>query len=303
MLRICVFVTLLCISCNAAINDEATFFTLKSALEQYLVTGLKPQNLSAALQDYELPHFFRHHTDFSLFKRDKVCLMCDVLANLLIAQFRAGFNQEAILGEVVFICTYLKIEDQSVCDGFVEENLNIFAYIAETNKKFNAKKICGLLLQKYNCYSDTGSWKIDLPPRGHTKKKVIGPETFNILQITDIHLDPRYTEGKKADCGEPLCCQDDQDTPTPGEKPCGYWSEYRNADTPIHLLEEVIAQSKTHNFDYVYMTGDLVSHRVWATSIEGNKETITRTYGLFLKNYNVPVFPILGNHEPHPVNQ
>nr|CAI5843402.1 unnamed protein product [Callosobruchus analis] len=292
MLRICVFVSLLCICCNATTSDEASFLSLKSSLEQYLVTGVKPQNLSAALQGYELPHFFRHQTDLSLFKWDKVCLLCDVLANLLIGQFRAGYNKEAILAEVVFICTYLKIEDQT----------DIFAYIANTNKKFSANKICGMLLQRYNCHSDTGSWRIDLPPRGHIKKKVMGPETFNILQITDIHLDPRYTEGKKAHCGEPLCCQDDQETAADGEKPCGYWSEYRNADSPIHLLEEVIAQSKTHNFDYVYMTGDLVSHRVWETSIEGNKETIARTYDLFLKNFDVPVFPILGNHEPHPVN-
>lgn len=57
---------------------------------------------------------------------------------------------------------------------------------------------------------------------------------------------------------------------------------------------------------YVYFTGDIISHKVWGTSVESNKEDIRKAYDLvhkIYKPYNVKVFPVIGNHEPHPVNQ
>ena len=39
-----------------------------------------------------------------------------------------------------------------------------------------------------------------------------------MLHITDIHLDPDYSVGSNAECGEPLCCRDD-DGP-PGKSVC-----------------------------------------------------------------------------------
>lgn len=55
-------------------------------------------------------------------------------------------------------------------------------------------------------------------------------------------------------------------------------------------------------FEYVYYTGDFVSHRVWSTSVENNTRDIKAVTEQFRKYYNVPVYPVLGNHEPHPVN-
>ncbi|XP_050497869.1 sphingomyelin phosphodiesterase isoform X2 [Diabrotica virgifera virgifera] len=55
--------------------------------------------------------------------------------------------------------------------------------------------------------------------------------------------------------------------------------------------------------EFVYFTGDLVSHRVWGTSPEFNGNIIKKAMGLFAEKLgNIPVYPILGNHEAHPVN-
>lgn len=55
--------------------------------------------------------------------------------------------------------------------------------------------------------------------------------------------------------------------------------------------------------DYIYVTGDFVDHAVWATSIDGNKKIITDvTQELKTKFPDTPVYPILGNHEPSPLN-
>lgn len=69
---------------------------------------------------------------------------------------------------------------------------------------------------------------------------------YNVLHISDIHYDPRYTPGKTTQCGAPLCCQDDQDDGTEEGISCGYWAEYVSADTPIQTVEEAFKQMATH---------------------------------------------------------
>jgi predicted MPP superfamily phosphohydrolase len=56
--------------------------------------------------------------------------------------------------------------------------------------------------------------------------------------------------------------------------------------------------------DYIYITGDLVGHAVWNTTISLNYgiiKAITRK----VQNYfpGIPLYQVLGNHEPSPINQ
>jgi predicted MPP superfamily phosphohydrolase len=55
--------------------------------------------------------------------------------------------------------------------------------------------------------------------------------------------------------------------------------------------------------DYIYMTGDIVDHGVWDTSIPKNTESIKKVLtALKMEFPNTPVYPILGNHEATPTN-
>lgn len=57
------------------------------------------------------------------------------------------------------------------------------------------------------------------------------------------------------------------------------------------------------NISYIYFTGDIVDHGTWETFLEGNIESINKTYYQIYKTFrNIPIYPILGNHESHPVN-
>ncbi|KAJ8949028.1 hypothetical protein NQ318_005202 [Aromia moschata] len=57
------------------------------------------------------------------------------------------------------------------------------------------------------------------------------------------------------------------------------------------------------NIDFVYYTGDIISHKSWATSKEENTKTLKDIYGKFSDTFkNKTVYPILGNHEPHPTD-
>jgi hypothetical protein len=51
------------------------------------------------------------------------------------------------------------------------------------------------------------------------------------------------------------------------------------------------------------MTGDIVDHGVWDTSIKKNTESIKKLLTVLKTEFpNTPVYPVLGNHESSPVN-
>lgn len=54
----------------------------------------------------------------------------------------------------------------------------------------------------------------------------------------------------------------------------------------------------------IYFTGDIVDHGIWETSFPGNVHSITRTFrGLKEVFPDIPIYPCIANHEPHPTNQ
>lgn len=105
------------------------------------------------------------------------------------------------------------------------------------------------MLQSAGCQHEHDvDWSIEIP-KGVSPDR---PQSFNsteslkILHISDIHYDPLYTPNGNAECGEPICCQNDQGKPDSSSNACGYWTDYRNADTSWHLIEEILAQIKNY---------------------------------------------------------
>ncbi|XP_046674726.1 sphingomyelin phosphodiesterase-like [Homalodisca vitripennis] len=58
------------------------------------------------------------------------------------------------------------------------------------------------------------------------------------------------------------------------------------------------------SIDFLYMTGDLIAHNIWETTREENIKQIRDQAALFYEvlGKNIKIFPVLGNHEPHPAN-
>ncbi|KAG5890820.1 hypothetical protein JTB14_008261 [Gonioctena quinquepunctata] len=234
---------------------------------------------------------------------NQTCTLCHLAVDALLLERRNDMTNIQLWAEASYICSTLAITGERVCDGVIEPNVDVLGYIIDNRPDINGHKICALLLQGTCEKGDNFEWTIDIPSKGNvTKKKSDGKETFNVIQLTDIHYDPRYTEKKEINCGEPLCCQEDQPDASDASRSCGYWSSQKNADVPLRLVEATINHTLSQKFDYVYFTGDLVSHRVWSTSAENNKKILSEIYDKFSSNYKVPVYPILGNHEAHPVN-
>ncbi|CAG2059286.1 unnamed protein product, partial [Timema podura] len=127
---------------------------------------------------------------------------------------------------------------------------------------------------------------------------------LTVLQVTDIHHDPKYATGTNTHCGEPLCCRKDSPAFRRKKNGAGYWGDYQ-CDLPFHFVDKMLREivHKHPNIDYVYMTGDIVDHAIWQTTPESNSEVITHVTKLFKKVFpKTPVYFALGNHEPSPIN-
>lgn len=129
---------------------------------------------------------------------------------------------------------------------------------------------------------------------------------IRILQLTDIHYDPLYVVGSLAACNEPLCCRKGVGTIDDESLQAGFWSDYRDCDTPKVFIEDTYDQiTNIHkDIDYVYFTGDVIDHSVWTTSYDYIKDVLLEQYKLLHLHFpDHALFPVIGNHESHPVNQ
>lgn len=84
-----------------------------------------------------------------------------------------------------------------------------------------AEEICGLALQPYYCKFDRPDkfeWKIKIhgkAPVCHNDRhgpfgNYVPKKMWEILHITDIHVQNTYTPGSNANCLAPNCCRPDQ---------------------------------------------------------------------------------------------
>ncbi|XP_015834710.2 sphingomyelin phosphodiesterase isoform X1 [Tribolium castaneum] len=275
-------------------------------LNEFFTTGREPDYLRETLQNNQLRNIFRDNVVENEDVNSKTCFFCHVIVNLLIEQRRLNASRELLATEGGYLCVNLAVENERVCKGAIERHIDILLYIVDNTPDLDSTRVCGSVLQSIGCPSGNNfNWSIQLPSGGSpfTPKSYDKKQSFKILHLSDFHFDPDYTPGGNEDCGEPICCQSDQGKPNSSETTCGYWSSYKEADTSWKLVKETVKQINTHQFDYLYYTGDIISHRVWETSIKRNTKSLSKIYSYMKKKFNVPVFPVLGNHEPYPLDQ
>lgn len=126
----------------------------------------------------------------------------------------------------------------------------IFLHIIDNNKDLTAKDFCGVVLQKKSCCKPGPDfeWLVEIdngPPllteREHSN------ETFNLVQITDIHFDPKYEPFGNADCNEPTCCRLGQNDPKKSRRKAGFWGDYNRCDTPFYSVVDAFNAVNAHS--------------------------------------------------------
>jgi sphingomyelin phosphodiesterase len=161
---------------------------------------------------------------------------------------------------------------------------------------------------------DLSSWWPE-KPKNLSKIESTYNETFNVLHISDFHLDLRYLPGQEAWCDAYMCCTVESSnkkalaaglnhTVQSAQKLGSY-----HCDAPESLVEDSLktvgAMANARDFEFGIFTGDMVSHDIqdWL-SFTHTYQSEEEVYYL-MKKYlgDIPVYPTFGNHDSYPYAQ
>lgn len=251
------------------------------------------------------------------------CIACNAVAALYLSPL---YSKEAMVAAVRSVCISFRIQPPRVCRGLVELYKDHLDFIRR-NTKLNRQEMCGIIfgMDCARTVSPFLNWSIPIPPddrapssgsgyrrRMKRNEDYLAPgittqliqttaPLLPIVQLTDIHIDPYFTAGANADCGEPLCCREGRANPG---KAAGIWGDYRSCDTPVGSLKSALEHiSATHpEASYWMWTGDIAPHDIWNQTRDEVLFQIRLVTDLIKQHAKVPVFPVIGNHEAVPVN-
>ena len=206
----------------------------------------------------------------------------------------------------------LKIVPAELCRGIIQNYAPQIIFIARERPYLKTVDLCSSLLQDENCgpvNSTLTDWDIDVDenkPALITSPLLPADQpTTKVLQLTDIHLDLNYIEGAEAECDLLICCRNPvNENNTGSSRPAGAYGDY-GCDLPQLAAESVFedASKRYENYSFIMLTGDYVHHAMWATSVQENtrhNEAVSNMIEKYFKD--TPVYPVVGNHEPHPCN-
>ncbi|KAL1391554.1 hypothetical protein pipiens_003132 [Culex pipiens pipiens] len=279
-------------------------------------TGVKTPRFREMVDSWKIPREERgmELEDLPIQREGQICLLCRSIVGQLMQQRQNGATRDDLFETAYELCTTLQIQEPDVCYGVIEINIDFFIYIFDNRPSLGSDSVCAVIFQSSACIlSDPEflDWSVNVDASGRpvTESKHFpsarGPNDIKIVQITDLHYDPKYQMGYNAVCNRPACCRNDQGIPEDPSEQAGRWGDYRDCDSPWDAIEDVIDHVAEFHPDaaYIYHTGDMIDHGVWETSIGHNIGAMNRIYSKLIRTFpDTPVLNILGNHEAHPTN-
>lgn len=123
--------------------------------------------------------------------------------------------------------------------------------------------------------------------------------------LTDVHIDLEYKEGTLVDCGDYLCCREENGYPEPGQEGAGEWGAFP-CDPPVKTFNNMLDHIATEiRPDVVFWTGDNSPHNIWSlTNEDVTNYTIEVTQMIKdkLDGAGITVIPTQGNHDTWPID-
>ncbi|GAA5880774.1 hypothetical protein JCM1840_001369 [Sporobolomyces johnsonii] len=252
----------------------------------------------------------------------EMAISCGTCIGLLAPlQALAHVGDDAFVDLFVGFCTKLGIEDADVCAGAVGSQAPILAHdlrsmsLASHAAKTFCSTVFGLCpLQKTIPHTvnltdppvepeDFASqFKPDGPrPRVAKRWQSKGREPFQVVHISDVHVDRNYLPGASTVCSKVICCRDyGQNSIGDSVKfPAGEFGN-KHCDAPEALVESMFQaiDEFAPNKSFTIFTGDVVESAVWAVDQPGVSEDLH----LWNEDMQAPSYPVFGNHDIAPVN-
>ncbi|KAI4462523.1 sphingomyelin phosphodiesterase [Holotrichia oblita] len=248
---------------------------LRNGMKERFRTGTFSPEFQQLLQSMGMAHKFRSNVEER--EDDIVCQLCNELIDPILKKYE------------------------------VERlPLDIVWHIALTRTEKGSETICPIIGQGYGCSGiGLADWSINIPPgSSNINHGVVSGEELQAVLLTDIHYDPYYEAGSLATCNLPVCCTVNT-VPAYPEDAAGFWGDYRDCDTAFRTIDDALTfiSAQHTDLDFVYYTGDVIHHRVWNTSIDANTNDLRLIFDRLDAAFpNIPIYSVLGNHEPHPLN-
>ncbi|GJQ65201.1 hypothetical protein Trydic_g7339 [Trypoxylus dichotomus] len=283
-----------------AITGKGSF---RDGLTSYLENGKFSPEFRKLLRSAGLKHTLRFNV--TRLDDDTICTLCDELVELVLNLINVNaITIEETQSLLVEICVTAFFEDEDICYGAISSNIGIAWYIAQARPEKQSSEVCAIIGQSYGCIGTLNDWSINIPETPTKSLKNEVSENFKILHLSDIHYDSLYQSGSLGACDLPVCCTMGTQATNEGDA-AGYWGDYRDCDTPEIAIDDALNRiAEQHSdVDFIYYTGDIISHRVWNTSHDSNSRDISLIFGKMLSVLgDTKVYPSLGNHEAHPLN-
>ncbi|KAK2594361.1 hypothetical protein QQS21_007921 [Conoideocrella luteorostrata] len=236
----------------------------------------------------------------------KTCDGCQNILGVLKGIVAGGDETFISLGKQ--LCQSGTDYDEQFCDGVVEREAPTIASIVRTMEAGSPSSIqfCVSFLGVCDV-PKVDEWSVSLPAKESCAaegKAVSGKKPLQVIQYSDIHIDPLYEEGASTKCKKPTCCRPSKKGKKAGHErsPAGPFGDHK-CDTPVTLEKSMyeFIKSEFPKAAFALFTGDIVDHGLYNTSKSYNEDLIKHTYGMMHEHVDV-VYGTAGNHEAHPPN-
>ncbi|KAJ3759690.1 sphingomyelin phosphodiesterase [Lentinula raphanica] len=243
---------------------------------QFTVTGVVAQNSSQIL---------------SVLESIVDCASC--LAALIPLQVLAHLGNDAFSDTFIAVCDIAQLEDPDVCSGLLSRLGPIIAHDLRSIDVAGqtGNRLCDALFGF--CASKTpNAFSVPLPsptgPVAPPSTPTVRKAPFQVVHISDAHIDREYTVGSEANCTKNICCRnfaDEAGDPiTDPAQPFGN----SKCDSPISLADSMLEAVNSFNAQFVIFTGDVVE--VTSDLTDFNAEMLSKI--------SAPIFPAIVNSFP-----
>lgn len=155
---------------------------------------------------------------------------------------------------------------------------------------------------------DLSSWWTPKPK--DARQPDASGETFNVIHISDFHVDLDYEIGTEAHCSQSMCCDPwkyNKKSPNTVLLPAQAYGSYE-CDAPESLLQSSLFSvaniGKDRDFEFAIFTGDMVDHDdIEYLSMENAIATEKLVYKSMKSHLDIPIYVTLGNHDTYPYAQ
>ena len=91
-----------------------------------------------------------------------------------------------------------------------------------------------------------------------------GKTPFQVVHLSDVHIDTQYVVGSDASCGKPICCRDFADSAATPAEPAGPFGA-STCDPPESLANTMLSAVKQFGGDakFAIFTGDVEEGDTW----------------------------------------